>query len=815
MNFDKSILHSFQSWKLNNATLNNGVMTIKPNGNVQCIVYPRDKDESKIRESYQVIVTQGNKRGKLSFTFNNYLTEHENLKLTSIVIYSDNNINKVLKTEANITKQTVVIIENLSENDIEITNIELKPLSNVPIDIELELNKYTTHIFKYSNPDTVIIDQEKKVIANLNVELQETSNLLLQILINGVSSVNSTLNLYITVNTKELEYSPIILDVNEGNFLVGIPGNVMNMSEGENVVKVYAALNEGSMNVDINKIQVTLSGQNMMVIYGEDIWFGPSYDNNFDICEHEIFIHENNDISFIEDGKLKVRCIENCITNMTLLNQLKYGNVYQFTFNINKIKKYESVSIECVQTKLTSGVVIAGTVLAIVAGLAVGTGIALNGVDNIYDTGRLFHNYVENNDDLTWEGVETTFSSASALADGNILINEDILNICKGFFDETFGTKNDANTSNVPLFINPDGKTFRYFCEWYRSNGHTIFSNNYLYGEKWTIYYGPNDYYSNIYGEDHYGQEGKWFGLMGSEMYSNYPKPSKWSYGWIYRDKPRYAGNVKLLLDLPYTPGDYDWDSNINDKLDENNGLILPLPGDLGNLVGQPSDDFWNNSDDLLGGNDIIFPEIDNPSIDIDDEHISFPSEPPVLFDAYLYEYEGKYYTENDKGELIETTTHELNDNLFLNEGVYSINSRLLKPNMKVLYFKVENKDVVPQIKYSGVYEGTTITMDWDLQSEQGKTFNVWGDIYSDDNVRFLLSNNKGQSWLTFNGYEVVSCDINNIKDNGMTYDVFTSLNASQLQSFKGGTNSLRIAIYIEQYSVNGKTNIDHIRLRY
>lgn len=188
----------------------------------------------------------------------------------------------------------------------------------------------------------------------------------------------------------------------------------------------------------------------------------------------------------------------------------------------------------------------------------------------------------------------------------------------------------------------------------------------------------------------------------------------------------------------------------------------------------------------------------------------------PVYYtDSYLYEYEGKYYTENENGELVETTTQELNEDLFLNEGVNYINSDLIKPNTKVLYFKVENKNEVPQLKYSGVYEGTTIVMDWDLQSEQGKTFNVLGDIYSDDNVRFLLSNDNGQTWKTFDGYEVVNCDIDNIKSNGMTYDIFTSLNASQLESFKGGTNSLRIAIYIEQYSVNGKTNIDHIRLRY
>ena len=191
-------------------------------------------------------------------------------------------------------------------------------------------------------------------------------------------------------------------------------------------------------------------------------------------------------------------------------------------------------------------------------------------------------------------------------------------------------------------------------------------------------------------------------------------------------------------------------------------------------------------------------------------------TKPPVTYsNSYLYELDGVYYTETENGELVETTMQELNEDLFLTEGVSYINSDLIKPNTKVLYFKAKNKNEVPQLKYSGVYEGTTIIMDWDLQSEQGKTFNVLGDIYSDDNVRFLLSNNNGQTWKTFDGYEVVNCDIDNIKSNGMTYDIFTSLNASQLESFKGGTNSLRIVIYIEQYSVNGKTNIDHIRLRY
>ena len=343
MIFQNNILHAFQSWKLNNAQLNGNTITIKPNGTIQCIIYPKNGDEAKINEAYKVIVNQGENKGKLSFTFTNHLSNND-IKKSSIVIYSGDDIDKIVKTDTNTTRQTVVTIKNLSEQSIDIVNVELKPSSNVSSDLEAELTKYVTHIVKYSNNSEVIVEQEKKLIANLNVELQEKSNLLLHVFINGVSSSNSTLTLNITVNGKELEYTPILSDINSGNFIIGIPGNIMDMSEGENRVKIYATVSEGSITMNVNKIQVTLDGQNMVYIYGEDIWFGPSEDNDFDPCEHEIFTYDE-DILFIEGGKLQVKCIEEQVNDMTLKTSLSEGNVYEFEFNIDKIRKYENVEV--------------------------------------------------------------------------------------------------------------------------------------------------------------------------------------------------------------------------------------------------------------------------------------------------------------------------------------------------------------------------------------------------------------------------------------------------------------------------------------
>lgn len=343
MIFQNNILHAFQNWKFNNAQLNGNTVTIKPNGTIQCVIYPKNNNETKINERYKVIVNQGENKGKLSFTFTNYLSNND-IKKSSIVIYSNDDIDKIVKTESNTTRQMVVTIENLSEDSINIVNVELKPSSDISSDIKEELTKYATHIVKYTNFDSFTITSEKSLIANLNVELMEKSNLLLHLLLNGASTCIANLTLYITINGEDLEYSPLTVTTQNGNLLIGIPGNIMNIPEGESRVKIYASVDNGIITVQPKRLQFTLDGQNMVVIYGEDIWFGPSEDNDFNPCENEVFTF-NNDLVEITGGRLKCKYIEGYIEPMNLKVKCNFGDIYSFNFSEPNVRKYENIEI--------------------------------------------------------------------------------------------------------------------------------------------------------------------------------------------------------------------------------------------------------------------------------------------------------------------------------------------------------------------------------------------------------------------------------------------------------------------------------------
>ena len=216
--------------------------------------------------------------------------------------------------------------------------------------------------------------------------------------------------------------------------------------------------------------------------------------------------------------------------------------------------------------------------------------------------------------------------------------------------------------------------------------------------------------------------------------------------------------------------------------------------------------EYKDNCPYVYDDSDVSFTEC--PAQEGECDNIIIPS------NKYLYKKGGVLYSEQN-GKLSSIPSNNINDTVFLKYGNDTFNSDLITPGIEVLYYKVDKKDVTPNIQYDAVLNGDTVIMDWDLQSEQGTCFNVIGDVYSDDNVRFLISNNKGTTWKTFDGMNVVNCNLDDISTRGITFDMFTNLNNNQLSLFKGGTNILRLAIYIEQHSINGKTNIDHIRLRY
>lgn len=343
MEYNQSILAGFNSWQLINAYVAAGFLIISPQGSASYVWYPKDSDDAIQSASYKVVLAQQTP-GQVEFTYDVYVDGNEDVKKASCAIFGTS-FDKVIKTSGHTAKSSIVTVKNLSDFPIVISDVQLCPEKVVTQILQSELSRYETHIVKYTNIDPEVISTQRELIANLNIELMEKSDLLLHVLINGVCSEVSTLTLELETNGTPVEYSPIEVDIQAGRFLIGIPGNIMQVPEGESRVKLYATLSAGTAEVQSKKIQVTLDGQNMVVIYGEDIWFGPSTDNDYDPCEWEVFIHEHPDISYIANGQLQVNVLTQNATPMSKTEELTLGTVYEHTFNHDRIKRYEEVKI--------------------------------------------------------------------------------------------------------------------------------------------------------------------------------------------------------------------------------------------------------------------------------------------------------------------------------------------------------------------------------------------------------------------------------------------------------------------------------------
>lgn len=291
--------------------------------------------------------------------------------------------------------------------------------------------------------------------------------------------------------------------------------------------------------------------------------------------------------------------------------------------------------------------VISPTILAVVSTLAVGTGIVLKNSDDIYDIGRLFYDYVERNNELTWDIVKTTFESAKVVND-TILVNSGILDVARGFFDSEFKGKNFDKSfvanSSVPFF-NSFSEATKY------ASLHSDFLNK-------DAVYAVSDFKSQgidfkYISHNHTGSYpsatydlylGNTLLFRNEFVYASwgldvtlvlYKQNSKYYFGMIRgggtSGQKQYTEQQFLELfgavgSLPYSGG-YDWDTNVEDKKEGTGDLPLPIPGNLGDLVGKNPSDVWdkNYENGLVGNGNLSFPNVDNPSIGLGGS-TSFPT---------------------------------------------------------------------------------------------------------------------------------------------------------------------------------------------
>lgn len=258
------------------------------------------------------------------------------------------------------------------------------------------------------------------------------------------------------------------------------------------------------------------------------------------------------------------------------------------------------------------GGIISVPMLALVCTLAVGTGIAIENSDDIYDMGRLFYDYVSSNNEVTWDLVKTTFNSTVAWNDAKQSVNvgDSFLDIVKGFFDTTFSTPGDKVFTNHGALTSPPNALTNYEVGSSEAFGKYIVkvisstSTSYEIG----VYFNNSQIY-NV-----------------SLSKSNHSKPyvfvndnSQLCLGYTYVPWDRLMSTTidtlsvfgDSVIKYPYSGG-YYWEKNkVNDK-------GVPVPNDLSNLLNKNPSDVWDNDYPLAGDKPITYPDVSNPSISLD-----------------------------------------------------------------------------------------------------------------------------------------------------------------------------------------------------
>lgn len=177
----------------------------------------------------------------------------------------------------------------------------------------------------------------------------------------------------------------------------------------------------------------------------------------------------------------------------------------------------------------------------------------------------------------------------------------------------------------------------------------------------------------------------------------------------------------------------------------------------------------------------------------------------------YLYEKDGQVYYNDNKTLVPLNTTPTMQD--YIEKGDTHPNANVITEGVSVLMFVVDGNssdDGSNSIVYNCTLPGETVIMDFDLSSRCTSSIKT----LCSENAKFLLSTDGGSTWKTStDGFTLKTCNIDTIKENGMSSEVLSNLAEETLNSLRN-QDRIRFAIFLEQDDIDHNSFVDHITLR-
>lgn len=270
-------------WQATHATVTGNTITLNASGEAKTTLLREDLDY--LPDFLQITVKY--KTGQI---FSNY-EPHFWAKIDIVDTNDEHYIYIALMNQINLVTQNTWFVQTV----VDIADVDIKYLTfSLYVDTEttepvvitqrelrtsVALSKSQQDAISSQLPSMVVFSNttQTDVTSTLatalvcNFQLSASSNLLLHLILSGVATEDCEITISFMVNDTEVAYTPMKHRIQAGNFLIGIPGSLLQVGAGNNTFNIRLSCSSGTLTFARNGIYGSLDGKNILGGYSSEV----------------------------------------------------------------------------------------------------------------------------------------------------------------------------------------------------------------------------------------------------------------------------------------------------------------------------------------------------------------------------------------------------------------------------------------------------------------------------------------------------------------------------------------------------------------
>lgn len=277
--FKESITPSelFKWRSISESIVSDNLITIYPGGIIEYGFIPLNAEDKFITSKYRLLIkynsNEQNFSNGITCLFDMVMltegsltesTKYQTIGVRALSTDESDTCDVIFNTKGGEADSFIFRLRNNGDSTIKIESIELFPSYKLDDDTVTIVQEMLPTITHASNLNHITVQNKEINVIKLKTGTSEDTSLSIHCLINGWASDPTTVILRILMNDIALQFSPIKIDVPQGNFLISVPACVMRVKNGGNELKVIMQSTNGVVHIEPEKIQCSLEGKGLI-----------------------------------------------------------------------------------------------------------------------------------------------------------------------------------------------------------------------------------------------------------------------------------------------------------------------------------------------------------------------------------------------------------------------------------------------------------------------------------------------------------------------------------------------------------------------